>query len=92
MGWNVDNYTGGRHVSGGVTQGYRLNLHRGDQGIDTWSPDIPKSQWNLLISVAQTGLLTDLDAVGASTWPDWWPQNVHSRDGGVAAVKLVLLG
>ena len=91
MGWNVDNYHGSPHISGGVKTGYQLHLHRGDQGIETWSSEATKAQWNLLVSIAQTGLMADLDAAGASVWPDWWPQNVHSRDGGVSAVKLVLL-
>ena len=90
MGQTADNYTGGKHVSGGVTQGYRLNLHRGDQGIDTWSPDIPRSTWESLRETAAGGTLAQLDAAGAATWPDWWPQFVHARQGGVAAVRLVL--
>jgi hypothetical protein len=91
MGFNVDDYHGSPHISDGVLFGFQLHLHRGDQDIETWSPEVPKSSWNKLISVAQVGTLADLDAVGASIWPQWWPVNVHARVGGVAAVRLVLL-
>lgn len=91
MGVSVDNRTAGKHVSGGVALGYRLHLHRGDQGVETWSPDVPKSTWEDLRDIANTGTLSQLDAAGAAAWPDWWPQFVHAREGGVAAVRLTLL-
>lgn len=92
MGLHVDNFEGGKHVSGGTLQGFFLRLHRGDQGIDSRSPDMPAATWAYLISVAQSGNLADLDAAGAAALPGWWPANVHAREGGVAAVRMLLTG
>ena len=91
MGDTSDDFNGGPHVMGCVLQGFRLHLHRGSQQLDTWSLEVPKGAWTYLTSVAQTGTLAELDAAGAATWPQWWPQFVHAREGGVAAVKVLLL-
>ena len=90
MGVTVDNYNAGPHVEGGTLKGFRLHLHRENQSIDAWSPEVTKLIWGQLVSVARVGDLGDLDAVGASIWPQWWVQNVRSREGGLAAVRLVL--
>lgn len=90
MGYNVDNYEGGKHVSGGVLQGFFLRLHRGDQGIDTRSPDCSPEQWAALKEAASLSIV-EMDRVGAQTWPQWWPANVHARPGGLQAVRLLLL-
>lgn len=89
-GISVDNFDGGKHISGGIPQGFRLHLHRGDQGIDTWSPEVPEATWQSLQETAAAGTLAQLDAAGAAAWPSWWPQNVHGRPGGLQAVKLLL--
>ena len=91
MGIDVDNFSGGAHVSGGAVVGYHLNLHRGNQNIDTWSPDTTQKNWRILQSIAQSGTLADLDSAGAAIWPGWWPQFVHAREGGLAAVRLLLV-
>ncbi|NCW51929.1 MAG: hypothetical protein EBV89_11875 [Betaproteobacteria bacterium] len=91
MGDTCDNFHAGPHVSGGVLLGYQLHLHRGSQGIDVLTPEVNRAVWTHLISVAQVGTLADLDVLGASIWPQWWPQYVRSREGGIAAVRTALL-
>lgn len=90
MGVSVDNVEGGPHVSGGALQGFFLRLHRGDQGIDTRSPDCTPAQWHALQGAALLEATSELDRLGAETWPQWWPQWVHARPGGLQAVKLLL--
>jgi len=90
-GDTCDNFHAAPHISGGTLLGYHLHLHRGDQRIETWSPEISRALWGQLVSVAKVGSLADLDVVGASIWPQWWPQNVRARDGGVQAVRVALV-
>lgn len=79
MGFHIDNFRPGPHVSGGVLLGYSPCLHRGDQGLYTAPTDCSWPAFRAVLVAARTGTDATLDGAAIAAWGSWWGDVVLSR-------------